>query len=132
MNIKQFVILILSWFLLSSLLGCQLPGSQLEKSLAQAAEQLNQKISKEGVLQDWMVNADGHVQDPGLETYVTIKIAAGVHAVGVNGNIVARGKGDASRISGEFRDELLRELTEPNLPDARRTAIFEILGWNRH
>lgn len=128
---RNLVIILLSWFFLSNLVGCQLPGSALEKALADAGQQLSKKIADEGILEKFMVDADGHVQDPGLETAVTIKIGASVRAIGINGNIIARGSGTASKISVEFRDELIRELSEPNLPIERRNAIMVILEWNR-
>lgn len=110
--------------------GCQLPGSKLEAALAQSAETLAKKIQDEGVLQAWMLDADGHVQDPGLESYVSATFAAGVRAKGVNGNIVARGNGDSTRLPAGVRESLIKQLDGP-ISDLQREAIMIMLGWNR-
>lgn len=111
--------------------GCKgLPGGRLEQAMAESAETLNKKIQDEGVLKDFMLDADGHVQDPGLESYVQVTMAAGVHMKGVNGNIVARGHGDSTRLPSGMREVLIKQLEGPLSPEAR-AAILEILGWNR-
>ena len=108
-----------------------MPGAKLEAALGQAAEQIAVKIQDEGVLDKFLLDADGHVQDPGLESYVQVTIAAGVHAKGINGNIVARASGDSTRLPAGVREAMLKELDNPNTSDARKDAIYVLLGWNR-
>lgn len=110
--------------------GCKLPGSRLEMALADAADQLGKKVADEGVLEKFLLDADGHVQDPGLESYVQVTMAAGVRAKGINGNIVARASGDSTRLPAGMRETLVKQLDGP-LSDEQRAAILQILGWNR-
>jgi hypothetical protein len=112
--------------------GCKgmLPGSGLEQSLANSAETLNKKIQDEGILNEFMLDIDGHVQDPGLESYVSATFAAGVRMKGVNGNVVARGHGDSTRLPPGMRDVLIKQLDGP-VSDEQRAAILIMLGWNR-
>ena len=88
------------------------------------------KIADEGTLQSFTSNLDGHVQDPGIESYVEIRAAAGVRAVGANGNITAAAHGDSTRLPAGMRDALIEQLKQP-ISDEQRAAILEILGWNR-
>jgi len=129
MNWKIFIGLVLGWLLILGA-GCQMPGQRLENAMADSAQTLARKIQDEGVLQDWMMDADGHVQDPGLESYVSATFASGVRARGINGNIIARGHGDSTRLPAGTRETLLRQLDGP-ISDEQRTAILTILGWNR-
>lgn len=119
-------------FLWLSLTGCSSmqAGNRMMDAMAQAATTLSEKIRDEGVLQQWMIDADGNVQNPGVESYVTLTLAGGVHATGINGSIVARGSGDSTRLPSGVREELVKQLSGP-ISDAQRTAILTILGWNR-
>lgn len=113
-------------------IGCAglLPGQRLEQALGQAAEALGQKIVDEGVLKDWLIDADGHVQDPGLATGVCVDIRTYVRAIGVNGNLVSKASGDSTRLPAGLRDELIKQLSGP-ISDEQRAGILAILGWNR-
>ena len=104
---------------------------RLERALGQAAEQLNQKIADEGVLDKFLLDADGHVQDPGLESYIQVTIGAGVRAKGINGNIVAQASGDSTRLPAGVREAMLKELDSPNTSNDRKNATYILLGWNR-
>lgn len=126
---KWLIGLFIGWLVLFNV-GCQLPGSKLEAAMSEAGQKIAQKIEDEGLLKDWLVNGDLHVNNPGLESYVAVTVAAGVRAVGVNGNIVAAVNGDATRLPADMRASLIKQLDGP-ISDAQRTAILEILGWNR-
>jgi hypothetical protein len=119
------------WLAVVLVTGCSLTGgNKIMDAMAASAETLNKKIQDEGVLKEWMVGASGHVQNPGVESYVEVRMTGGVRAIGVDGNVEARGSGDATRLPAGVRDELIKELGGP-ISDARRDAIMVILGWNR-
>lgn len=118
--------------LLCLIFGCSsmLPGARLEQALGQAAEKLSEKIADEGVLNDWLIDADGHVQDPGLATGVCVDIRTYVRAIGINGNLTSKASGDSTRLPAGLRDELIKQLSLP-LTQEQRDGILQILGWNR-
>ena len=87
-------------------------------------------VEEQGVLDEFVSDIDGHVQDPGLETYVQVTVAGGVRLVGVNGNVVLEAFGTGTQLPSGVRAELIKQLSGP-LSDEHRTALLEILGWNR-
>jgi hypothetical protein len=87
-------------------------------------------VEDQGVLDEFVSDVDGHVQNPGIATYVTVTVEGGVRLVGVNGNVVLETFGTGSQLPSGVRAELIKQLSGP-LSDERRAAILAILGWNR-
>jgi hypothetical protein len=82
------------------------------------------------VLREWATSVDGHVIDPGLETFARVELTTGIRMAGVTGSVNATANGDATRLPAGMRESLINQLDGP-ISDAQRTAILTILGWNR-
>jgi len=104
--------------------------SSMTDPMGKLANTLAEKIADEGVLKEWMINADAKLDHPGAVAFVRIETAAGVRLEGVNGTIVGKGGGDSTRLPAGTREALITQLSMP-ISDAQRTAILELLGWNR-
>lgn len=118
--------------LFGALGGCG-PGSlpaAMPKEFYQVVDKLAIMVEDQGVLDEFTSNIDGHVQDPGLETSVSVTVSGAVRLVGVNGNVTLTAFGTGTQLPSGVRAALIKELDGP-ISDARRTAIYELLGWNR-
>ena len=109
--------------------GCLQPTA-FPKELSQLIARTGEMISDQGVLDTFKTDLDGHVQDPGVETYVEIRVAAGGRLVGVNGNLDVNAGGGATHLPSGLRESLIGQLDGP-IGDEQRLAILSILGWNR-
>ena len=76
--------------------GCNLPTG-LPKEFAQVADKLVSMVEDQGGLDDFTSNIDGHIQNPGLETYVAVKTTLGVRIVGVNGEVDLQAAGTGTQ-----------------------------------
>lgn len=108
--------------------GCATPGFSSE--FGRVAAVIAQKVADEGILEKFTSNMDGHVQDPGLESYFTVTTAAGVRMRGFNGNIDLMTSGTATNLPSGVRESLIEQLDGP-ISDEQRENILAILGWNR-
>lgn len=126
--------ILISAFIGLFLFGCNLGGGMNRQmdAAGNVAQILADKIQEEGVLDKWLANVDGHLQDPGVESYVSITIAGGVHAKGVNGNVTAQGGGDSTKLPTGTLGTLIDLIKDPRTPEAERQKYIELLLWNRH
>ena len=120
---------VLVGLVLFALCGCNLPTG-LPKEFAQVADVMAGLVRDQGVLDNFTSNIDGNIQNPGLETYVSIRTTAGVRIVGVNGEVDLGVEGTGTQLPRGVRDSLITMLGQP-IGDEQRAAILEILGWNR-
>lgn len=109
--------------------GCRSPNA-LPREYAAGLMMVTAKVADQGVLDDWTSDAMANLQNPGLETYVTTTVAAGVRIVGMNGRFDLGAGGDGTQLPPGMREELMDQLGQP-ISDAQREAILTILGWNR-
>jgi hypothetical protein len=112
--------------------GCSMLGNKnmFPDELTQLVQVTAEQIADQGVIDQFATDIKGNVQDPGVESYVSIKLAAGVRMVGVNGDIDVTTGGTGTVLPAGTRETLIKQLDGP-LSDDQRTAILEILGWNR-
>lgn len=114
------------------LAGCSMLGNKnmFPDELTALVKVTAQQIADQGVIDQFTTDIKGNVQDPGVESYVSIKLAAGVRMVGVNGDIDVSTGGSGTVLPAGTREVLIKQLDGP-LSDEQRAAILEILGWNR-
>ncbi len=123
----------MSWLaclaLVATTFGCNLPTG-LPKEFAQVADTMAGLVRDQGVLDKFTSNIDGNIQNPGLETYVSIRTTAGVRIVGVNGEVDLAVDGTGTQLPRGVRESLIVMLGQP-ISDEQRKSILAILGWNR-
>lgn len=110
--------------------GCKALGNGLPNELSQVVTDASKMVADQGVLDNFKTNVDGHVQDPGVESYVSITCAAGRRLKGVNGNVNFDTQGGATHLPADVRAALIAQLDGP-ISDEQRQGILTTLGWNR-
>ncbi|MCG8406738.1 MAG: hypothetical protein MI923_16200 [Phycisphaerales bacterium] len=128
--------------LLCVLLVAVVPGcidSSINKIVGQmggAAEMAISKVADQGILDDWVVDGYGNIQDPGVEGYVTLTVAAGAKMRGINGRLEAGAGGRGTQLPKGMREAALKGIseldgrTDPEA-NALRERYLDLLGWNR-
>ena len=109
--------------------GCALPTA-LPADFSQVAQGMTKMVVDQGILSEFQSGIDGNIQNPGLESYTRITLAAGVRLVGVNGEVDLNTAGLGTQKPAGMRETLIEQLDKP-ISDEQRTAILAILGWNR-
>ncbi len=125
MKFRVFVSLVVLGFAT----GCNLPTG-LPKEFAEVADAMTAMVTDQGVLNQFTSGIDGHIQNPGLETYLSVRTTAGVRIVGVNGEVDLQAEGGGTQLPKGAREALIAQLSG-TLSDDQRAAILTILGWNR-
>ena len=110
-------------------LGCVSPNG-FPKEMSYALTKAVDKVADQGMLDTWKTNLRGHINDPGVESYATVTIAAGVRLTGVDGDMNFDSGGGATKLPPGVREELIKQLDGP-LSDEQRANILGLLGWNR-
>lgn len=87
-------------------------------------------IRDQGVLDEFTQNANGSFINPGLEAFMVLEARSGVRLVGAEGELAIMTSGTGTQLPAGLRESLIEQLSQP-IGDAQRTAILEILGWNR-
>ena len=85
-------------------------------------------IKDQGILKDFDGDGRVDVMDPGFAFYV--KTEVGGRLVGTNADLEFGVEGTGSRLPAGLRESLIGQLNGP-ISDEQRSAILEILGWNR-
>ena len=100
------------------------------RELTQVAEGMTKMVQDQGVLDRFESGLAGNLQNPGLESYVRVTFATGVHLVGMNGEVDLTTAGAGTMLPAGLREALIAQLDAP-ISDEQRAAILAILGWNR-
>ncbi len=108
--------------------GCAAPMG-LPKEFGAAATVLTAMVADQGLLDDFIGNIRGHVNEPGMAVFTTIEVTSGVKIVGVDGDVNLQASGVGTQLPAALRESLIARLDQPNLTDAQRAAILDMLGW---
>ncbi len=109
--------------------GCSLPTG-FSKEFSQVAMNTAAMMKDQGVMDQFTSNIRGHVNDAGIESYVTVTTAAGTRLVGMDGDIMLNTSGTGTQLPHGAREALIAQLGQP-ISDAQRDSILTLLGWNR-
>ena len=124
------VFIVFLGMLLSAFTGACTGINAFPRELTNVADGMVQMVADQGVLDAFQSNLEGNIQDPGVESYVKVTFATGVNLTGLNGEMDLVTGGAGTQLPKGLRDSLIEQLNGP-ISDEQRTAILEILGWNR-
>lgn len=108
--------------------GCG-PPMGLPKEFGAAAGVLTGMVADQGLLDEFIGNIRGHVNEPGMAVFATIEFTSGVKIVGVDGDVSLQGSGVGTQLPAALRESLIARLDQPNLTEDQRAAILDLLGW---
>lgn len=97
----------------------------------QVSKMVVDKVADQGVLEKWASNMNAHVNDPGIEAGVVIRIASYARIIGTDGDIMLNTGGGGTQLAPGERDALISMLSWPGMSDIERMAIMRRLGWHR-
>ncbi len=112
--------------------GCLMAGcSMFPSEMSQMTAMVVDKVADQGMLDKWASNMEAHVNNPGIETGVVIRIAGYGRFIGTDGQVSLGTEGGGTDLAPGERDALIRLLELPGLDEAARMAILKRLGWHR-
>lgn len=130
----------LSLGLVLSLCGCLLSGCALHRAaetmgtlpqtLGKSAAAATQMIIDQGVLDTFVMNAEGDFINPGIEITSAFQIVTQARLIGVTGSIESGVQGTGTQLPKDVRAALIAQLDMP-ISDEQRAGILQALGWNR-
>jgi len=89
------------------------------------------KFTEQGVMDKWIANVDGAVQNPGVAVATVIEIRGEAHLIGVNGEVSLNQEGHGTQFSPQTLGALVDELKNPALSWEEKQYIWNLLQW-RH
>lgn len=102
----------------------------LPASLGKSAEAATKMILDQGVMDRFMVNAEGDFTLPGVQVSSGILFVSTARLVGVTGRIESSMDGTGTQLPKDVRAALIEQLSMP-ISDEQRAGILTTLGWNR-
>ncbi len=129
-----------SGFVVSQLLGMATLGGWLAgcsgiagfpSEFSQMAQMVTNKVADQGVLSEWASNMNAHVNDPGVESGVVIRIAGYARIIGTDGEVRLDTEGGGTQLAPGEREALIGMLEWAGISAEERTAIMRRLGWHR-
>lgn len=109
------VVCAMTVLLLPLLVGCGMPNlsqgiSLMNEDMQPITETLLDKLAKEGVLNDWMAQANAQGIEPGLFAVTRIEISTGIQIKGMSGMVQAQGDGEGvAFVPGEVMQFILNQ-----------------------
>lgn len=97
------------------------------RELSNVAGIVGNMVADQGLMEEFTGNIRGHVNEPGLQSYVSLTVAAGVKMTGVDGDIGLEAQGVGTQLPKDVREALIQTMMGP-VSDADRAAIMQLLA----
>ncbi len=133
MRTRTWIVGVLAILLLiiPCLAGCGGGVFGFPSEFQQVTKMVTAKVADQGMLEKWASNMSAHVNNPGLESGVVIRIAGYSRIIGTDGEVMLETGGAGTQLAPGERDALIGMLGWPGLSDVERMALLRRLGWHR-